>query len=228
MNIILDTREKDLITLMPELQVKQLDIGDILFIKNDISIAIIERKTYNDFKASLRDGRYREQKARLEECCKGMQVYYIIEGKNSKSKYDKTSDDQLLGAFVSIMAKSNIFLYQTESINETVNFIRKLEKKLLEIDTKPKMEYIQTLQPQKGRNISVDDSMILMLCRIPGISIHIAREIKNNYKSITNLCNVYTQCIVNKDNPELLLTKIKVNSRAISHTVSKNVFAWLN
>ena len=69
MEIIIDNREKDLIELFKNNNVthvnKNLDIGDIQFIINNEIIYIIERKTYDDLGASIKDGRYKEQKIRL-------------------------------------------------------------------------------------------------------------------------------------------------------------------
>lgn len=53
-----------------------MNIGDIHIVKEDICI-ILERKTFADFAASLKDGRYREQKYRLKES--GAFVAYLLE-----------------------------------------------------------------------------------------------------------------------------------------------------
>ena len=69
--MIIDTREKhllDVITQKCDYEVKQLDLGDIIFTKDDETVMVIERKTISDLKASICDGRNREQKARLLGC----------------------------------------------------------------------------------------------------------------------------------------------------------------
>ena len=66
-----DNREKDLIKLLEtkgyDVVLENLDLGDIQFvdlISKEI-IIIIERKTYADLSASIKDGRYKEQKERM-------------------------------------------------------------------------------------------------------------------------------------------------------------------
>ena len=226
-SITIDTREHDLISLFDEKEInkKQLDIGDILFTKGDKEIAVIERKTDRDFRASLRDGRYREQKKRLEACCKakGMIVIYLIEGYywNKPTKYEKVSNDQMLGAFVSTMIKSEFHVYHVKDINQSKDLINKVKKKLGEIGDKSKeIDYVETLKVVKGANVSSNDAFVLMLNRIPGVSMNIAKELNKKYKSIGELA---------KDENALdELKKIKINNRAINSNTLKKIVEWIN
>ena len=54
--MIIDTREKhllDVITQKCDYEVKQLDLGDIIFTKDDETVMVIERKTISDLKRYL-------------------------------------------------------------------------------------------------------------------------------------------------------------------------------
>ena len=69
MELIVDNRES-IKTYFTEknyswVKYQNLLIGDYIFKHNDELITIIERKTIEDFAASINDGRYREQKERL-------------------------------------------------------------------------------------------------------------------------------------------------------------------
>ena len=55
----------------------QLDIGDIILYKNKTPILFIERKTLADLYSSVKDGRWREQKARLLSHCAPHQILYF-------------------------------------------------------------------------------------------------------------------------------------------------------
>ena len=71
MQIQIDVREKDLISLSKDntsynIINKSLPIGDVILTKNDKELLIIERKTVKDLAASIKDGRYKEQSARLD------------------------------------------------------------------------------------------------------------------------------------------------------------------
>ena len=82
--IIIDSRElklKEIISkdLNLNIEFKNLDLGDIVFKKNDKEILIVERKTINDLYSSIRDGRYKEQKIRLLSNSNA-NLFYILEG----------------------------------------------------------------------------------------------------------------------------------------------------
>jgi len=222
-SITIDTREHDLIALFDKenINIKQLNIGDISFTKDNKEIAVIERKTDKDFRASLRDGRYREQKQRLEACCKakGVIVIYLIEGHYlaKPNKYERVNNDQMLGAFMSTMVKSDFHVYHVNNINQSVDVINKLKKKLGEIGDK-KIEYIETLKAVKGANVSADDAFILMLNRIPGVSMTIAKELNKKYKTIGDL--------VKDENALDELKKIKINNRAINSKTLQRIIEW--
>ena len=93
MLIKIDYREKDLIqkitTILSEralghitLQSENLPLGDIIICEDNGSEKIIlERKTLQDLAASIRDGRYKEQSFRLNECnLHNHNIMYLIEG----------------------------------------------------------------------------------------------------------------------------------------------------
>ena len=79
MTIKVDIREKDLYTLISnktKAEYENLTLGDIVIsVKNEL--VIIERKTLKDLAASIKDGRYREQSFRLNECgCHNHNIIY--------------------------------------------------------------------------------------------------------------------------------------------------------
>ena len=69
MQFIIDNREKELKDYFKNndnIKFENLDIGDIVIKDNDKIIMMIERKTLEDLSASIKDGRYKEQKIRLK------------------------------------------------------------------------------------------------------------------------------------------------------------------
>jgi hypothetical protein len=79
-------RERDLIPLLENITTRNLPVGDIWIGLSGEDILpgglIIERKTVADLEASIKDGRYREQRLRLLTHCQetGARPLYIIEG----------------------------------------------------------------------------------------------------------------------------------------------------
>lgn len=67
MELLIDNRESIKHNFNSELNIhfKNLDLGDYILKYKEKVIFIIERKTIEDYTASIKDGRYREQKLRL-------------------------------------------------------------------------------------------------------------------------------------------------------------------
>ena len=134
--LIIDNREKYLIKALDNLNTKykkeNLELGDIVF-KYDNKIALlIERKTLDDLSASIRDGRYKEQKVRLLNTnINKINIMYLIEGNfNNKSKINGMSSDSLLGSIANTMFRDNIRVYMTNNLTETCNLLLKINKNL--------------------------------------------------------------------------------------------------
>ena len=62
--LVVDQRERQLLGLLPGVERATLDVGDVLCRYEDGSGWIAERKTASDLAASLKDGRWAEQKDR--------------------------------------------------------------------------------------------------------------------------------------------------------------------
>ena len=144
MFLIIDTRER---AVLPFLDIeikkfkyiqKQINTGDYLICsnyKNNCSNfkinACIERKTYVDFAASFRDGRYsagieKMKKLRDETGC---QLFFFIEGVAFPSinrKFSRIPYTCILGAINKLMIKHNIFIIQTENEQHTAKRLNDL------------------------------------------------------------------------------------------------------
>ena len=149
-DIIVDNRENGLIAKLKEigdrggpgpiegpiegLKIETLDIGDIVFREDGKDILIIERKTVADLKASICDGRAREQKARLLHSGIAVdRIMYLIEGSLDKPLKSKTCGfptSTLIGSLINTQLRDGIKVYKTASMSETVCFLVKLKSKL--------------------------------------------------------------------------------------------------
>lgn len=150
----IDTREIKLIELLKTyssqnktpipLEVKPLHIGDIIIEHSILSnqkpikyTIIIERKCVNDMIASIKDGRYKEQKIRLKaeiantsspenQIC----FIYLIEGSQTDLRLpqDKT---MLNGAIISSQFRDNIPILRTYTMLESMEIILRLRDRLI-------------------------------------------------------------------------------------------------
>jgi ERCC4-type nuclease len=146
--LILDNRETKLIELIKastEFKIpyttENLQIGDIIIRHQNTANTqttyniILERKCITDMIASIKDGRYKEQKIRLlAEVAKNNNtnqtiIAYILEGSQNELRLpqDKT---MLNGSIISSLFRDKIPLIRTYTLQETLNIITRLHERL--------------------------------------------------------------------------------------------------
>lgn len=109
-----------------EVEVKRIDVGDFQFWLDDKLLLVIERKTYSDLAASIKDNRYREQKFRLKELTSPnsssvCRVIYIIEGERPQTKkFDGLPTSTLESSLLSTVIRDNFPVITTKNQSETV------------------------------------------------------------------------------------------------------------
>lgn len=240
MNIIIDCKENQkFIDVLHNYQinftVQSIDLGDIVFTYHEKNILYIERKTINDLAASLNDGRYHEQKARL----KGKNALYLIEGsyEDLDLKYNKTFNlEKLKGCIINTMVRDNINVYLTKNMDESAIFIADIAKRLpkyanllikndnhFENITSNDLTYSNSLKSKKKDNMNTTVCFINQLHQIPGVSINMAQNIVDQYLSMSNLISKYNET----EDKEGMLKDIKINNRKLGPVVSKRVYEYL-
>lgn len=177
---ILLARDLDVFSDKINIEVKQLDIGDIA-----IDNMLFERKTLQDMLSSIRDGRFREQKARMMSS--EYVVSYIVEGGSIINQ-----DETLQGAFLNTIYRDNIPIHFVKNIYETATLILTIATRIVKDPNrfeKKQCEYINTLKVKTKKIDNIDKSMCftLQLCQIPHISTKIARSLVETHKTLSNL-----------------------------------------
>lgn len=160
MKIIIDIREHDLYekcenyiktmsnSVNIHLSKEVLDIGDILFKTNDdLPVLLIERKSFSDLLASIKDGRYEEQSYRLFNSS-GFplhSVFYLLEGMFSQLK--NPNDKKIIySAMTSLQMFKGFSVHRTSSVNESAEWITLMADKLERDMLKGKTPYYLTHQ----------------------------------------------------------------------------------
>lgn len=201
MKIVIDERETALYDLCPKseritIEKKVLNLGDILFTNDDETIiySVIERKSFRDLLASIKDGRYAEQSYRLTNCFpETHNTIYLLEG--MFSTLSREEDKKLV---ISCMASLNYFkgfsVIRTISIAETAQHIvymaEKIDKEIRdgkvgkysavrqsEVPIPISTDYCGVVKASKKANITKDNIGQMILMQIPGISSITAIEI---------------------------------------------------
>jgi ERCC4-type nuclease len=140
--LIIDNREAKLIELIKNTQlftipyeIKSLQIGDIIISNDkypDKSI-IIERKCVQDMLASIKDGRYKEQKIRLQaekfQSNGNKLICYLIEGSSQDVRYPNEKK-VFHGSLISSIFRDDIPLIRSMSLSETLDIIIRMNDRL--------------------------------------------------------------------------------------------------
>ena len=226
MELIIDNRENSLIKLLEENNInfekKNLEIGDIQFIENDKLIYIIERKTVNDLGASIKDGRYKEQKVRLLANNTG-NIYYIIEG--NIDDCNTLNRKALLGSIINMIFRDNIKIINSNNVLDTYNIIIQIQTKYNDGKFKQiessKDSYISSIKTNKKENMSKELCNIIQLATIPGVSKNISKIVIEQYGNISNLIDEF------KKNDDLLLSEINLGKRKLGKSLSKKIYEYL-
>tara|TARA_B100001094_G_scaffold83842_2_gene80160 strand:+ start:228 stop:959 length:732 start_codon:yes stop_codon:yes gene_type:complete len=239
MNIVIDIRENKLIDLLEKNNIifikKQLEIGDILIQKENEIILLIERKTIQDLIASIKDGRYKEQKARILSKINVENVLYLIEGRVDNLKYDEKT---VFGSITNMIFRDGIKIINTGNLKQSYDLILSLKKKFIEgkFTSKENLNYNESIKLNKKENMTNELFNIQVLSNIPGVSIKMSEVILKEVKTIKNLILKYNNIDIDLEKDGLnfekereeLLKDIQYNEkRRIGKAISKRIYEFL-
>lgn len=250
-----DIRERELIQILKikleqnnsiELITENLHLGDIIIEKDENIILVIERKTINDLRSSIKDGRYKEQSYRLN----GLDIHnhniiYLIEGIIPPLLQDKNT---IYSALFSLQYKKGFSIWRTNSIDESVymllnniNYLIKNNKNIAfysnniscvtETDgsvnkqTSP-LNYANVIKSVKKQNITIENIGEIMLSQIPGVSVNSAISIIKHFNCLINLIAELQEqgekCLEN-----VVIINSTGESKRLSKTCISNIIKYL-
>lgn len=226
--LIIDNRENSLIELFENqlenqsIIKKNLDIGDIIIEFNNEPIIIIERKTLNDLSASIKDGRYKEQKVRFINTFKQCKKVYLIE-KTGNFSLDNTIYTSVK---INSIFRDDIYVYETLNLNDTYEFIMKCLKNIEKYKEKwvngLTIDYIDNVNVNKKKNMDKKTIQILQLSVIPGISKITASKILEHFGSIKDFYIFYQE----NDETTFIKTLSSINTgkKKLGPKLSKKIY----
>lgn len=195
--LIIDIRENKLIDLikikLPTLsyQTTSLPIGDIIIrhIEDNITYEIIlERKCLTDMIASIKDGRYKEQKIRLlseiTTSSNKVKIAYLLEGSTHELRLQQDKSI-LIGSVISSIFRDNIPILQTSSLHDTLYLIQRLNERLIKDykDFFPNTNYIKNTLSNSILNpiYQLNDNIVNQNIEIDNPNITSNNNISSNY-----------------------------------------------
>ena len=146
--LTIDSRETQFISLFTakerteQFGIEAMSVGDFAFYGgNEVAsqeggasvaqpVLVIERKTEADLQSSIKDGRWREQKERLDSLrATGVTILFLIERSDWKAR--RFLDMPLIqGAILNTLVRDNYGIIYTDSLEHTVEMIETLYKKI--------------------------------------------------------------------------------------------------
>lgn len=189
---------------------ENLDLGDIIIKRDEEIILIIERKTLQDLYSSINDGRYKEQKVRLKNNFSDSQIVYIIENCDVKFVKKKFSnfDSIINGAIINSIFRDNINLLRTNSVDETITYIKTLLKKVknnIEFFVKPTPLVTDSI------NITTKNNSLESSYTINETPSNTISETNSNIDNNSN-ATINTQSETLSDNNNVKIIELKTNN----------------
>ena len=234
--LIIDNREGKLIDLIKSkptdtfkipYELKSLQIGDIVISSstNPDKTIIIERKCMTDMIASIKDGRYKEQKVRLQaEAANNpnTKICYLIEGTMQELRFP-TEKTVFYGSIVSSIFRDEIPLIRTGNLNETLDIISRIHERMSKDITdffKPKSittSIIQTNNTDTNNIINLESTL----------QNDVEENIINTSNTNTNINNTYLNSIkkCKKDNltPQIWNQLSLTNIPGVSTNIAQKI-----
>jgi len=164
-------------------------------------VFVFERKTLADLAASIKDGRYREQKARLLSHYAPHRITYIVEGGGMRwlraGSANGLPHAVYQGAILHTLYRDGAHVVFTKDVDETADFLLAFAGKLAADPAKfeaggdgatpLRTVALQGLKRCKMANIDAAACYRMQLCQLPHISSKIADAIAAAYPSMPQL-----------------------------------------
>ena len=179
----IDQREQNIKNIIHEnekFKYEMLTCGDIIFRNQNKDICVIERKTISDLVASIKDGRYHNQKKMLLDKYPPSSIFYILEGsflfKPQNILIHGITHDAIVSCIINTQLRDGIHVIQTKNLEETCDVIQHMYKR---IDKNPEIYCNVTSKNDKNETSyiiqkmkvnTIQECYIAQLCQIPGLS----------------------------------------------------------
>jgi ERCC4-type nuclease len=249
--VSIDIREEELIKAMDSYKTistegwyivpERLDVGDIVFTVEcgDLSGVkiVLERKTAADLGASQKDGRYREQRARLYSLRgSGIGIGYIVEAPAWSPTLSRSwclgtfNEVQLQQAIIRLQLRHSIPVFHTMCISDTIAYIRRIAKLLVSDPTvfqsvaakttaEAAAAYTAEIHVKKADNTTPERVLYAMLMAIPGVG-------KSAADALVHVCSGSFSTLYGKTVDELAL--ISLGKRKLGATLAATIHTALH
>jgi ERCC4-type nuclease len=244
----IDFREKELYEILKKqaenlpfsIVSQNLEIGDVMIgLESGQPLIVMERKTLSDLASSNRDGRYREQRARLLSVKgQGVAIAYIIEIGNGWTNElnriwpGKVIESTLYSIILRLQLRYGISVLQVKDTVSTITLIGQLCKMLQEDSevfsqsggivgdaTAAAAVYTEALSAQKCANRNMKRPAAGMLCAISGVGGKMS-------ETILDACDGTLNGVMSKS--EVELAALSIGKRTVGKVLAKTIWNALH
>lgn len=212
---------------------KNLDLGDFK-IYNDKREILIERKTIADLVASIKDGRYKNQKLRMleyrENTEKSVDLVYLLEGQISDIPYFE--EKKYWGVLVNSTLRDKIQVIQTGNLKKTAEIILDIYEKLLNNKFEGSSHGSNEIHLESFKKSSFnkpENYFLGQLKLIPGISSSSAKILDEQFKNMKDLIEKIEENLV-LENVKLrlkFLSDISLGKRKLGDALATKIISYV-
>ena len=203
-------------------QRKRLPVGDYQVSYGDSAVVLIERKTLDDWRSSMIDGRLESQRARADALYKesGVKLVYLLEGgvPNWSSEYVYGVQNRALAASVLMTSlRDGYHVVATQTLASTAAAIAHVAAQLVSGGLTPKPASVAAagILGKRPRDIRATlPPLVAPLAAITGVSLETAELLASKYASASELIAARVD--------EVADTTLK-SGRRVGHVVAKRV-----
>lgn len=220
---------KDLLeaTKAVECVYENLEFGDFQLLYNGTIHFIFERKTIDDLIASIKDGRYNNQRARLFQTFPAHQIYYIIEGPFRFSTELKGWDLAVQSCILNSSLRNKVGVFTTHNLQETYQLLVTIAQRFMKeplLYTEPKLPQEVTVSSSSAED-SEAKVFRSLLCQVPGLSDKTATVFTQRWPTFGKM---YQEMLpLDTTQRHSFLSDMKVNNRKISKKIVENLLKHL-
>lgn len=220
MSIIVTPGEKTLLQAFEKAGVEvvkeNLLVGDIHIRRGDKTIYIFERKAKGDLDASIKDGRYKEQKSRLFETgLEKKNIVYIIE--QLSKPQGPGVHTRVWSAMCNSFHRDGISVFKTASPADTVDYLVAMARAVEKFSGDEEQAESNVTINIKKKHVGKDDLFKFSLILINNCSEKIADVIVKEYPTMSDL----VATMLDKGNG--CLADLKSGGRRIGNKLSADI-----
>ncbi len=242
LQVVVDTREAKLFQYLTDLlgQVdgiavhqEQMDIGDIAIYSSegeDRALTLLfERKSMSDLAASIKDGRYKEQKQRLLAALPPHRISYLIEGGSfvPTAGSHGLSRSVFTGMYMNTMYRDKIHVIHVYNTRDSAEWVAEVARKLLANSDAfsdgqgigGAANYVQACKTKTKRmdNLDAKTCYHMQLAQIPTVSHKLAENIAETYPTLMSLMQAMHP--LTRDQAVSMLSKIPLIGKKKAETI---------